>query len=63
MVSAYGDNFKGFVMSRPPLIMFVTVLGLFAVILMSLAYYVKFTDKIQNPDISEVSVTPVYNET
>ena len=49
------ENFKGCILGRPPLVVFVTCLGLFAVILMSLAYYVKLAEKIPDPDV-EVSL-------
>ena len=47
------ENFKGFATSRPPLMVFMICLGFFAVILLSLAYYVK-TKELTNPDISQV---------
>ena len=49
--SAY-ENFKGFASSRPLLMVFMICLGFFAVILMSLAYYVK-TQDMPNPDVSQ----------
>lgn len=48
------DNLKGFASNRPPLVVFMICLGLFAVALLSLAYYIKVND-IQNPDVSQVS--------
>ena len=48
------DNFKRFASSKPPLMVFMICLGFFAVILLSLAYYVK-TQEMTNPDISQVS--------
>ena len=46
-------NLKGFILSRPPLMIFVMCLGFFAIILMTLGYYVKLT-KVADPDESEV---------
>lgn len=46
------DNLKGFTQNRPPLVVFMLCLGLFAVALLSLAYYVKLND-VQNPDVSQ----------
>ena len=47
------DNLKGFMQHRPPLVVFMICLGLFAVALVSLAYYVKLHD-VSNPDASKV---------
>ena len=49
------DNFKRFASSKPPLMVFMICLGFFAVILLSLAYYVK-TQELTNPDISQVCI-------
>ncbi|CAH1800731.1 unnamed protein product [Owenia fusiformis] len=46
------ENFKGFMTHRPPLVMFMITLGVFAVILVSVAYYVKLND-LQNPDVKD----------
>ena len=46
------ENFRGFASSRPPLIVFMICLGLFAIVLMTLGYYVQVQ---RNPDVSQVS--------
>ncbi|XP_064612635.1 transmembrane protein 248-like isoform X2 [Liolophura sinensis] len=46
------DNLKGFAHSRPPLVIFMLCLGGFAVVLVTLAYYVKVKE-LTNPDITE----------
>lgn len=46
------ENLKGFVSSRPPLMIFVMCLGMFAIVLMTLGYYVKLTE-VTNPDESQ----------
>lgn len=43
------DNLRGFMASRPPLVMFMLCLGLFAVILLTVGYIVKVRD-LHNPD-------------
>lgn len=43
------DNLRGFMASRPPLVMFMLSLGLFAVVLLTVAYIVKVRE-LQNPD-------------
>ncbi len=48
------ENLRGFASSRPPLVVFMVCMGLFAVVLLSLAYYVRWNE-VQNPDISQVS--------
>lgn len=47
------ENLRGFASSRPPLVVFMVCMGLFAIVLLSLAYYVKWNE-IKNPDISQV---------
>ena len=47
------DNLRGFTQHRPPLVVFMICLGLFAVALLSMAYYIKLND-VQNPDVSQV---------
>ena len=47
------ENLRGFASSRPPLVVFMICMGLFAIVLLSLAYYVKWNE-IRNPDISQV---------
>lgn len=49
------ENLKGFVSTRPPLVVFMICLGSFAVILLTLAYYVK-VQELRNPDVSQVSL-------
>ena len=49
------ENLSGFASSRPPLVIFMVCMGLFAIVLLSLAYYVKWNE-IQNPDISQVRI-------
>ena len=48
------ENLKDFAHNRPPVMVFMACLGFFAIILMSLAYYVKLTDDIPDPDIRQV---------
>ena len=55
MALAPYENLKGFASSRPPLMIFVLCMGLFGLILMSLAYYVKMTEMIP-ADTSQVIV-------
>jgi len=47
------ENLKGFAQNRPPIIVFVACLGVFAIVLMSLAYYIKITEEIPDPDIRQ----------
>ena len=47
------ENLKGFASSKPPLMIFVACLGLFGLVLMSLAYYVKLKE-LDAPEPSEV---------
>lgn len=47
------ENFRGFASSRPPLIVFMICLGFFAIVLMTLGYYVKISDQVRNPDVSQ----------
>ncbi len=47
------ENLKGFASSRPPLVVFMVCMGCFAIVLLTLAYYVK-SHEVPNPDISEV---------
>ena len=47
-------DFKGFVLGRPPQVVFIVCLAAFGIILMSFAYHVKNT-QMRDPDISEVS--------
>ena len=49
------ENLKGFAMSRPPFIIFLVCLGLFSVILMTLAFIVK-DNELKNPDMSRVGI-------
>ncbi|CAI9715482.1 Hypothetical predicted protein [Octopus vulgaris] len=46
------ENLRGFATSRPPIIIFMICLGSFAVVLLTLAYYIKVRE-ITNPDITE----------
>lgn len=46
------ENLKGFATSRPPIIIFMVCLGAFAVVLLTLAYFIKVRE-ITNPDITE----------
>ncbi len=55
MALAPYENLKGFASSRPPLVVFMVCIGMFAVVLLTLAYYVR-VHEIQNPDVSQVSV-------
>ena len=55
------ENLKGFATSRPPLVVFMVCLGAFAVVLLTLSYYVK-VHEVPNPDISQVSST-IYRQT
>ena len=54
MAIAPYENLKGFAASKPPVVVFMVCLGSFAVVLLSLAYYVKLSE-LENPDISQVS--------
>ena len=58
------DNLRGFVSSRPPLVIFMLCLGLFTIVLLTVANYVQVT-KLRNPDVSEVCFvhfcSPVFN--
>lgn len=47
------ENLKDFAHNRPPVMVFMACLGFFAIILMSLAYYVKLTEDIPDPDIRQ----------
>ncbi|KAK2161892.1 hypothetical protein LSH36_108g06046 [Paralvinella palmiformis] len=47
------ENLKDFAHNRPPVMVFMACLGFFAIILMSLAYYVKLTEEIPDPDIRQ----------
>ena len=49
------ENLKGFATTRPPLVVFMVCLGLFAFILLTLSFYVQNTELIQNPSASEVT--------
>uniref|UniRef100_A0ABM0GNW2 Transmembrane protein 248-like n=1 Tax=Saccoglossus kowalevskii TaxID=10224 RepID=A0ABM0GNW2_SACKO len=46
------ENMKGFIITRPPLVVFIMCVGAFAIAMVSLAYYVKIHE-IQNPDITQ----------
>ncbi|XP_077995502.1 transmembrane protein 248-like [Glandiceps talaboti] len=46
------DNLKGFLLTRPPLVVFILCVGAFAVAMVTLAYYVKL-HQIQDPDIAQ----------
>lgn len=52
MTLAPYENLKGFASARPPLVIFVACLGLFGLVLMSLAYYVKLAE-IDAPEPSQ----------
>ena len=43
------ENLKGFWASKPPLVLFMLSLGIFAVVLLTLGYIVK-VNNIKNPD-------------
>lgn len=47
------ENVKGFVYSKPPLVIFMICLGGCAVVLLTLAYIVKVNDKLINPDLTK----------
>ena len=47
------ENLRGFVSSRPPLVVFMLCLGLFAIVLLTVANYIQVTE-LRNPDVSEV---------
>ena len=55
------ENLRGFASSRPPLVVFMICMGLFAIVLLSLAYYVKWNE-IRNPDISQVQYINVVDQ-
>ncbi|KAI0222843.1 Transmembrane protein 219 [Lamellibrachia satsuma] len=46
------ENLRGFVSSRPPLVVFMLCLGLFAIVLLTVANYIQVTE-LRNPDVSE----------
>ncbi|XP_070572351.1 transmembrane protein 248-like [Ptychodera flava] len=46
------DNTKGFIITRPPLVVFILCVGAFAIAMVTLAYYVKI-HQIQDPDITQ----------
>ncbi|ELT90464.1 hypothetical protein CAPTEDRAFT_222725 [Capitella teleta] len=46
------ENLKGFASSRPPIVIFMVCLGLFAFVLLSLAFYVQ-SNELQNPNVAE----------
>ena len=50
------ENFRHFLSSRPPLVVFVVCIGMTAIAFISYAYYIKYND-VYNPDADEVSVT------
>jgi hypothetical protein len=50
------ENLKGFAHSKPPLMVFMACIGFFAMVLMSLAYYVKMAENIPDPDIRQVCI-------
>lgn len=52
MLSTSVENLKGFATTRPPLVVFMVCMGLFATVLLTLAYYVG-THEIRDPDISQ----------
>ena len=54
------ENLKDFAHNRPPVMVFMACLGLFAIILMSLAYYVKLTEEIPDPDIRQVCCIAIF---
>ena len=47
-------DIKGFIMGRPPQVIFIVCLAAFGIILMSFAHHVK-TTRMKDPDVSEVS--------
>lgn len=47
------ENLKGFATSRPPIIIFIACLGLVAIILMSLAFYINKSGGLRTADITE----------
>ncbi|XP_060075610.1 transmembrane protein 248-like [Ylistrum balloti] len=47
------ENVKGFLSSKPPLVIFMICLGGFAVVLLTLAYIVKVNDQLINPDLTK----------
>ncbi|XP_013379424.1 transmembrane protein 248 isoform X1 [Lingula anatina] len=49
MITPY-ENAKGFVLGRPPLVVFMVCLAAFAVVLLSLAVYMK-TNEVENTDV------------
>lgn len=54
VVMAFGplENFRNFLSSRPPLVLFVVCIGMIAIAFISYAYYIKYND-VYNPDVQE----------
>ena len=51
------ENLKNFWSSKPPLVLFMLCLGIFAVVLLTLGYIVKVND-IKNPDAVSLNPSP-----
>lgn len=54
------ENFRNFLSSRPPLVLFVVCIGMIAIAFISYAYYIKYND-VYNPDVQEVGI--IFNKT
>lgn len=55
------NNLRGFVSTRPPLVVFTVCLTAFAITTLSLAYYVEHSDNVQNTEAQAVSIkAPVF---